>query len=250
VSIAVPAVGTGDAFLHDSHLPFVAPHPETLMRITPFALAAFALGALALSHPGTAAAQSRGPVSPLATGTLFEATPYAGYMFFGDYLSGPLGTSVTNAPAPVVGLQLGMKIAPNLSIIGNLAAANSDVQAGIPFFGGVSIAKSSVIMYDAGLQLDLPLSSMSGFELSPFVQASAGAMRYDLTEGSLLSRTATNLAGNIGIGADIGLGRGVGLRVMAKDYIGQFNAQDATTFNVSTNTTQSYLFSAGLKFSF
>jgi hypothetical protein len=220
------------------------------MRITPFALAALTVGTLALSHPRTAAAQSRAPGSSLTTGTLFEATPYAGYMLFGDYLSGPLGTSVTNAPAPVVGLQLGMKIAPNLSIIGNLAAANSDVQAGLPFLGGVTIAKSSVVMYDAGLQLDLPISTMSGAQLSPFVQASAGAMRYDLTEGSMLSRTATNLAGNIGLGADLGLGRGVGLRLMAKDYIGQFNAQDATTFNVSTNTTQSFLFSAGLKFSF
>jgi hypothetical protein len=237
-------------FPHDSHIPFVAPHPENPMRVTPFALAALAVGTLALSRPHTAAAQSRGPGAPLATGTLFEATPYVGYMMFGDYLSGPLGTSITNAPAPVVGLQLGMKIAPNVSLIGNLATANSDVQAGVPFFGGVSIAKSSLLMYDAGLQLDLPMSTMSGAELSPFIQASAGAMRYDLTEGSLLSRTATNLAANVGIGADLGLGRGVGLRLMAKDYIGQFNAQDATTFNVSTNTTQSFMFSAGVKFSF
>jgi hypothetical protein len=220
------------------------------MRITPFAFATLAVGTLALSQPRIAAAQSRGPGSPLATGTIFEATPYAGYMLFGDYLSGPLGTSITNAPAPVVGLQLGMRIAPNLSIIGNLAAANSDVQAGLPFLGGVSIAKSSLVMYDAGLQLDLPISTMSGAELSPFIQAGAGAMRYDLTEGSMLSRTATNLAANVGIGADLGLGRGVGLRLMAKDYIGQFDFQDATTFNVSTNTTQSYMFSAGVKFSF
>jgi hypothetical protein len=220
------------------------------MRIAPLALAALAVGTLVVSQPRTAAAQSRGPGGSLATGTMFEATPYAGYMLFGDYLSGPLGTSITNAPAPVVGLQLGMKIAPNLSLIGNLATASSDIQAGVPFFGGVSVAKSTVIMYDAGLQLDLPLSTMSGFELSPFIQAGAGQMRYDLTEGSLISRTATNLAGNVGIGADFGIGRGVGLRLIAKDYIGQFDVQDATTFNMSSNTSQSFAFSAGLKFSF
>jgi hypothetical protein len=220
------------------------------MRIAPLALAALAVGTLVVSRPRTAAAQSRGPGGSLATGTMFEATPYAGYMLFGDYLSGPLGTSITNAPAPVVGLQLGMKIAPNLSLIGNLATASSDIQAGVPFFGGVSVAKSTVIMYDAGLQLDLPLSTMSGFELSPFIQAGAGQMRYDLTEGSLISRTATNLAGNVGIGADFGIGRGVGLRLIAKDYIGQFDVQDATTFNMSSNTSQSFAFSAGLKFSF
>jgi hypothetical protein len=217
------------------------------MRITSFALASLAAGSLVVAQPRAVAAQSP---SPLTTGTMFEATPYAGYMLFGDYLSGPLGTSLSNAPAPIVGLQLGMRIAPNISLIGNLAAANSDIQAGVPFFGGVSVAKSSLVMYDAGLQLDLPLNTMSGMQFVPFVQASGGAMRYELSEGSLISRTATNLAGNVGIGADIGVGRGVGLRLMAKDYIGKFDFQDATSFDVSNSVSQSFAFSAGLKFSF
>jgi hypothetical protein len=239
--------GTGNAFSDDSHIAFVAPHPENPMRIASFALATLAVGSLIVTRPAPAAAQSR---APLGTGTMFEATAYAGYMLFGDYLSGPLGTSLTNAPAPAVGLQLGMRIAPNVSIIGNLATASSDVQAGIPYFGGVSVAKSILIMYDAGLQLDLPLSELSGTAFTPFVQASGGAMRYELSEGSLISRTATNLAANVGVGADIGMGRGVGLRVMAKDYIGKFDFQDATSFDISSNMTQSYVFSAGLKFSF
>ena len=58
------------------------------MRSPSYVLAAALLAAL----PALAAAQSRGS-SPLATNTAFEATPYVGYMFFGDYLSGPLGTS-------------------------------------------------------------------------------------------------------------------------------------------------------------
>src|SRR5450432_1897665 len=86
------------------------------MRLNQIALATLAVGALAVS-PRLAAAQSHGTSTPLVTGTMFEATPYAGYMIFGDYLSGPLGTSITNAPAPIVGLQLGMRIAPNVSII-------------------------------------------------------------------------------------------------------------------------------------
>jgi Outer membrane protein beta-barrel domain len=219
------------------------------MRLNQIALATLAVGALAVS-PRLVAAQSRGASAPLVTGTMFEATPYAGYMLFGDYLSGPLGTSITNAPAPIVGLQLGMRIAPNVSIIGNLATANSDVQAGLPFLGGISIAKSSLLMYDAGLQLDLPLSTLGATAFSPFVQAGAGGMRYDLSEDNLISRTATNLAGNIGVGADIGIGSGVGIRLMAKDYIGKFDFQEATTVDISSNTAQSFAFSAGLKFSF
>ena len=206
------------------------------------------LAALLLAAPSLALAQSRGS-SPLVSNTVFEATPYVGYMFFGDYLSGPLGTAVTNAPAPVVGAQLGMKLAPNLSLVGNIATASSDIQAGIPILGGVSIAQSRVQMFDAGLQLALPVSSMSGTAFTPFIQAGAGAMRYDITE-SFVTTSSTNFAANVGLGADVSVGSGVGIRVMAKDYIGQFDMQQATYLDIGTNTTNSYAFSAGVRFSF
>jgi hypothetical protein len=218
------------------------------MRIAPFTLGALAAVTLVLGSARSAEAQTRASL-PTSKSTLFDITPYAGYMVFGDYFSGPLGTAITNAPSTVVGAQLGMRIAPNVSIIGNLATTNSDVQAGVPFFGGVSIAKSTLTMYDAGLQFDLPMGGVSGTQFSPFVQASAGAMRYDLSE-SLLTTTATNLAANLGVGADISVGSGVGVRLMARDYIGNFNFQDATSLNVTGNTTQSFMFSAGLRFSF
>jgi hypothetical protein len=211
---------------------------------SPFVLAA----ALLATAPALAAAQARG-ASPLATNTVFQATPYVGYMFFGDYLSGPLGTSVTNAPAPVFGAQLGMKLAPNFSIIGNVATASSDIQAGIPILGGVSLAQSRVQMFDAGLELALPLASMSGTALTPFIQAGAGAMRYEITQ-SFITTSSTNFAANVGLGADVSVGRGVGVRVMAKDYIGQFDLQQATYLDFGTNTTQSFAFSAGVRLSF
>lgn len=214
------------------------------MRSSSISLAA----ALLLAVPSLALAQSRGS-SPLVSNTVFEATPYVGYMFFGDYLSGPLGTAVTNAPAPVVGAQLGMKLAPNLSLVGNIATASSDIQAGIPILGGVSIAQSRVQMFDAGLQLALPVSSMSGTAFTPFIQAGAGAMRYDIAE-SFVTTSSTNFAANVGLGADVSVGSGVGIRVMAKDYIGQFDMQQATYLDIGTNTTNSYAFSAGVRFSF
>jgi hypothetical protein len=214
------------------------------MRSSSISLAA----ALLLAAPSLVLAQSRGS-SPLVSNTVFEATPYVGYMFFGDYLSGPLGTAVTNAPAPVIGAQLGMKLAPNLSLVGNIATASSDIQAGIPILGGVSIAQSRVQMFDAGLQLALPVSSMSGTAFTPFIQAGAGAMRYDITE-SFVTTSSTNFAANVGLGADVSVGSGVGIRVMAKDYIGQFDMQQATYLDIGTNTTNSYAFSAGVRFSF
>ena len=203
---------------------------------------------LAIAVPAAVTAQSRG-ASPRATNTAFSATPYVGYMLFGDYLSGPLGTSVTNAPAPVIGAQLGMKLAPNLMLVGNVATASSDIQAGIPILGGISLAQSRVQLFDAGLELALPLSSMSGTAFTPFIQAGAGAMRYDITR-SFITATSTNFAANVGLGADISVGRGVGVRVMAKDYIGKFDMQQATYFDFGTNTTQSFAFSAGVRVSF
>lgn len=213
------------------------------MRRPSLVLAASLLAAL----PTIAAAQSRGSA---VTGTAFEATPYVGYMFFGDYLSGPLGTSISNSPAPVIGAQLGMRLSPNLAIVGNVATASSDIQAGLPFLGGVSLAQSRVAMFDAGLQLSMPLTTMAGTGLTPFLQAGAGAMRYDITQ-SFITTSSTNFAANVGAGADISLGRGVGVRVMAKDYIGRFDVQQATTvLDLASNTSQNFAFSAGVRFSF
>ena len=37
---------------------------------------------------------------------------------------------------------------------------------------------------------------------------------------------------------------------MAKDYIGRFDMQQATYVDIASNTTQSFAFSAGVRFSF
>ena len=221
------------------------------MRIASFGLASLIAAAPLALAPSAVLAQHGGARLPSTSGTglLFDVTPYAGYLVFGNYLSGPLGTSLHNAPAPMLGAQLGMKIAPNLSMIGNIARANSDIQIGVPFLGGVSVAHSTVLVYDAGLQFDIPMSSAYGTTFSPFVQAGVGAFHYDIN-ASILNTTTTNLAGNIGVGADIAMGRSVGLRLMAKDYVGQFNFQDATSFDVSGGTTQNFAFSAGMRLSF
>ena len=215
------------------------------MRRTTIAAVALAV-AVIVTTSRTAAAQVR-VATPSAT--LFEATPYAGYLLAGSIISGPLGSAVGPAPALLVGTQLGMRIAPNISLIGNIATGNSDVKAGIPLLGGISVAQSRVVLYDAGLQLDMPMSSATGMSVSPFVQAGVGGMRYDFTQ-SFLTTTSNSLAGNLGLGADIGVGSGVGVRLMARDYISRLDAAEATMLDLSTDVTQNYALTVGVRFSF
>src|SRR5690348_10138263 len=63
--------------------------------------------------------------APVVGGTAFELTPYAGYMIFGSYLKGPLGTNISNAPGTLYGVQMGMKLSPIVSLIGNVGYTNS-----------------------------------------------------------------------------------------------------------------------------
>ena len=202
--------------------------------------------AASLSSAAIASAQT---ASSTPSGTAFELTPYAGYMIFGDYLKGPLGTNISNAPGTLYGVQLGMKLSPNVSLVGNVGYTSSDITVGVPFLGGYSIASSSILLYDGGLQLSLPMATASGLRFQPFGQIGAGAMRYNVN-ASILQTQATNFAANVGLGADVGLGQNLGLRLMAKDYIGKFDFQDATSLDVQGQTAQNWALSAGLRFNF
>ena len=182
-------------------------------------------------------------------GTTMHVTPYVGYMMFGDYLKGPLGTSITNAPGLMYGTQLSLPLAPNLSLVGNIGYTSSDIQIGVPFFGGISAGHSTMYMYDAGLEYSFGKSKSGSIPFTPFITGGVGAMHYNIDE-DFATTTATNLAGNVGLGADFVVGRGVALRLMAKDYIGQFNFQDATGLGLTGQTANNFALTAGLKFDF
>jgi hypothetical protein len=187
-----------------------------------------------------------GPKVPLAAqSTGFGITPYAGYMKFGNLVSGPFGTSVRTAGAPVYGAELQLGLVPGLALIGNLAYARSDLEIGAPVVGGLSVGESSALMYDAGLRLRLPLGGATG-GISPFVQAGAGAMRQDLRLDPVATHS-TNFAYNLGGGVDVGLAPRLGLQLMVKDYIGKFDAKEATSLDIEGRTTHNWAVSAGLR---
>ncbi len=177
-----------------------------------------------------------------------SVTPYGGYMVFGNILDGPLGTSLTTSPSPVYGAQVNLPVGSTLSLVGNIAYSQPTLKIGIPIVGGLDFGKSTVWMYDAGLQFSAPV--MSGQRsIIPFVQAGVGGMKYDVNVSGL-GRSASNLAFNAGLGADLPLAQNISLRVMAKDYVGKFDVNGATSINYTAKTTNNVALSAGLKLAF
>jgi hypothetical protein len=171
----------------------------------------------------------------------FGITPYAGYMKFGNVADGPLGTTVGGAGGPVYGAEATVGLGPGLVLVGNVAYASSDLQVGVPVVGGLSLGKSSALLYDAGLRLTLPVST-----LRPFVQAGAGAMRQEIDVAGIDTH-GTNFAYNVGAGVEVPIAPRLGLQLMAKDYIGKFDAREATSVDLSTETSHNWTVSAGVR---
>ncbi len=176
-------------------------------------------------------------------------TPYAGYMVFGDFLEGPVGATLSNANGMVYGAQLGVNLTRNIALVGNVARASADLEVGVPFLGGFSVGNSSAWLYDGGIQLSAPLGGLSVLPITPFVQVGAGAIRFDV-ENALLRTDATNFAFNAGVGADIGITPNLGLRLMAKDYMGKFDFEEASSLDLGGKLAHNWALSAGVKLAF
>lgn len=174
-------------------------------------------------------------------------TPYVGYMGFGSLVSGPLGSELTNGTGPAYGAQLSVPLSPALAIYGNVAYSRPGLEVGVPILGGVSVGDGSVLLYDGGVQLSLP--GRTAQQISPFVQAGIGGMKYSF-DMSPIRLDATNLAYNIGAGVDLPLGRNLGLRVLAKDYIGKFDASEVVGLDVDTRTTHNWALNLGVTLGF
>jgi len=202
---------------------------------------AVALVAVAASVVPTASLSAQRP-------TVARITPYVGYIMFGDFVDGPLGTSVSNESSALFGTALGLDLSPNVALVGNVAYTEGRLEARIPFVGGVSFADSKVLFFDAGLQFRLPTSSL-GAGVVPFVEVGAGAIRYEMSLGPLTT-DATNFAGNVGAGVDLRISRVVGMRVGVKDYIGKFDVREAITVNVDSKVSHNVGLTAGLNINF
>ena len=174
-------------------------------------------------------------------------TPYVGYMSFGSLVAGPFGSNLGSGSGPAYGAQLSVPVSRAIGFYGNVAYSQAGLEVGLPIVGGVSIGDGSVLMYDGGIQLSVP--GRTAQQISPFVQAGVGGMKYSF-DLSPIRLDATNLAYNVGVGADLPLGRNLGVRVLAKDYIGKFDAGDIVGLDLDTRTTHNWALSVGVTLGF
>ena len=89
------------------------------------------------------------------------------------------------------------------------------------------------------------MTASLGMGAIPFVEAGAGAMRTEIGVGSFKTNS-TNVAYNFGGGVDLQLGKSLGLRAMAKDYIGKLDLKEATRIDIGTRRTHNWAFTVGV----
>ncbi len=206
-------------------------------RTVRFALPAAALLAAAFAAP--AAAQGRPP-------SVIKVVPYVGYMKFGSYLDGPLGSRVGNAGAPVYGAQLGIDMSRDFEFVANIGYSATELEVGVPILGGLRVADSKVLLYDAGLQYNLPTLTGIGSGTRPFVVGGAGAMRTEVKVASVTA-SSTDFAVNFGGGVDFAVGERWGVRASARDYVAKLNVGDAINVNLETRRTHNWAFAVGAR---
>lgn len=202
-----------------------------------------------LTLAGLTAAPLSAQRAPASRLPLLQVTPYAGYYHAGKLAEGPLGTSITSGSGPLYGAQLAVPVTRWLAIVGNAAYAKGDLRVGVPLVGGYPLGDAETWMYDGGVQLNAPALSRRGHSLVPFAQIGVGAARHAIDVSAIRSRS-TNFAWNAGLGVDFALGESVGIRLLAKDYMGKFDAREATGLALETKRTDNWTFAAGISVGF
>jgi hypothetical protein len=171
-----------------------------------------------------------------------EVVPMAGVMIFDDLLRGPLGSTLSNANGRVFGAQVSVPLAGPVSVYGSGAFARSDLTVGLPILGGVTVGRTDAWLFDGGLQIRA--TTPSGF--APFAQVGGGASRYRISN-AIIDTESTNPVLTLGAGIDVPLFSHVGLRLMARDYIGKFDFQEAVYANIEGRTAHHVGLIAGLR---
>lgn len=180
---------------------------------------------------------------------VFHFTPYVGYIIYGDHFKVANG-DYTNDNAAGYGAQIALDVAPNFALFANGMYSKTNFEIEPRGGGGATPVSSDMGLwfYDAGVEFKLPFGrGQSTF--TPFAQAGLGAIKFSTESDDFRSSGATNIAYNVGLGFDAQVS-GLGVRIMAKDYISSFNWDELNDLGGSADVSNNFAFTIGLKFSF
>jgi len=208
----------------------------------------------ALVAPASASAQAGMPVTS-ARGS-FYLQPYAGYMVFGQLADLGNNADYSNEDGPIYGVQAGYSFSPNISLLGNFAYSRTKAVIKIPNATNLNLSGDlGLWLYDADLQFRLPfLTGQGSSTVSPFVQVGAGAVKVSADADDFGASGPTNVAFNFGGGVDWQISRGIGVRLMVKDYLTslKWDELDDVDNDIRSDSriANNLAFSAGLNFGF
>lgn len=182
---------------------------------------------------------------------VFTIAPYIGYMNFGEYFETTNNVAFSNENGALYGAQAQLDLGRYFSLVGNFGYSSSKFTFENYFGNGqnLNLTDVGVWLYDASIQLRLPLRPDATSGVSPFVQAGAGAIRYSSESGDITSRSSTNAAFNYGAGIDWQFGK-LGIRLMAKDYVTSFDWADFGDVEMKDRKAHNWGLTAGFKIGF
>jgi len=202
--------------------------------------------------------QAQTPGEAVTSGqSSFYVSPYAGYVWFGDLFDFGNDVELSTDNGALFGVQAGVSFSPNISLIGNFGRAktNFEIQSNTDPDQRTD-DDMAIFFYDANLQFRLPfISDMTRQSwIAPVGQLGVGAIKYTTDTDDFNSDGKTDVAFNVGLGADFQLMKTVGIRLMAKDYITNLGWVDASEVDfddgVKGNTSHNFGLTVGLNFGF
>jgi hypothetical protein len=208
-------------------------------------LVAGTAAAIALATQSVSAQTISSPSNLTTSRGAFALAPHAGYLLSQRFVDGPLGTSLNVAAAPMYGVQLSLPLAPSISLIGTVAHASGDLEAGLPIVGGISFGSTSTTVFDAGVELRLVRKQ----GVMPLVQFGGGATRRSVTVAGVNAAT-TDFQVSAGIGADIPLTSNLALRILARDHYGRADFGSVGSFSARTDDLHAVALTGGLRIAF
>jgi opacity protein-like surface antigen len=202
--------------------------------------------------------QAQNPGEPVTSGqSSFYLSPYVGYIWYGDLFEFPDDVEYSNDNGVNYGVQAGVSFSPNISLIGNFGYNKSKFTLESDRTGDDIDASGDlgIFFYDANLQFRVPfIANRMGSWLAPVMQVGVGAMKYTADTDDFNSDGETNVAFNVGLGADFQLMKALGARIMIKDYITSLAWSDADQVDfdddIADNVAHNWALTFGLNFGF